>query len=479
MFTAHCVKADKLFTGGIISLGLAMTKFNATRMKEKFLELATNTFKYRREGYFGILDPLKVTSKALMLLRIYDSVYRTGPLKEGLRRLFGDVNLYSSARAQQHQRSTRVAVTSTKDTAANRCLITNYNRPGYNRSGFSGGEDFEREDDDEKEMKVWEAGLATAAAPFYFRPFEKPETMKNYVDGALHANLPIAYALEEMANVWPDLDAQTSLDALVSVGTGIQLREIEIPSVLQIGGFKEICTNFQNNINTERIWEKFINHPSLPTRVRRKIYRLNAHIKDTSIALDDWDKMGAMETMIAEQMCDSAGHPSPLSSYIAKVGDILTASLFYFEPDSSSLARPIFAGSTQNRRFELAGTIRCRLARQSQELRRLLYLVDSFWHREVCDETQIPDPNGWNQIDIPEDCRNAVRAAGAWFSVPCTISTFEPTDMLQVIAVTLIPPKEEADYYLKRPFPISGFPISFSDLQKKATSAKGVSSASY
>ena len=152
--------------GGIIALGLAMTKHSATDLKEKFSELAKATFKYRREGVLTILDPLQITSRTLMLLRIWESIYSSNPLKNGLMSLFGEnLSLYSSARVQQQQRPTRVAVTSTKDTAANRCLITN-----YNRRDVSCGDDFEREDEDEKELKVWEAGLATAAGPFYLPP---------------------------------------------------------------------------------------------------------------------------------------------------------------------------------------------------------------------------------------------------------------------------------------------------------------------
>ena len=441
-----------------------MTKHNATQMKKKFTEIATNTFKFRREGLLTPFDPLQITSKTFMLLRIYESIYRTSPLKNSLVQLFGEnLNLFSSARVQQQQRSTRVAVTSTKDTASNRCLITNYNRPG-----FSGGEDFEREDDDEKEMKVWEAGLATAAAPFYFRPFEKAETMKNYVDGALHANLPVQYALEEMANLWPNLDGQTSLDTLVSIGTGIQKKEIDIPKILEIGGFKQICTNFHNNINTERIWEGLMNNISLSAELRHRIHRLNAHIKDDYVALDDYKKMGAMEDMVAVQMADVAGRPSGLSMNIAKVADILTASLFFFEPHPSSLATANFGGSTAARRYELKGSIRCRLARNSQELKRLLNIVTGFWQREIHKTTLSLDPNGWTPVKLTDNWRNGARTAGAWFNVDCTISTYEPTEMKQVIAVTLAPPKEEEEHYSHMAFPISGFPISFNDLRRKA-----------
>jgi predicted acylesterase/phospholipase RssA len=451
-----------------------MTKLTTTEMKMEFIKLATATFKFRREGVLTILDPAQITSKTFMLLRIYESIYRTTPLKQVLVKLFGEnLNLYSSARDQQRLRSTRVAVTSTKDTAANRCLITN-----YNRLDFSSGEDFEREDEDEKEMKVWEAGLATAAAPFYFRPFEKAETMKNYVDGALHANLPIQYALEEMANLWPNLDDGTSLDALVSIGTGIQKRELDIPKILEIGGFKQICTNFHNNINTERLWEGLKNSVALSAELRHKIHRLNANIKDDYVALDDYKKMGAMEDMVARQMEEGgAGGPSDLLINIARVADILTASLFFFEPDPLSFADTNFGGSPAAGRYELKGSIRCRLGRNSQELKRLLSIVDGFWQREIHraalsldGNNQDLDDGGWTPVRLADNWRNRVRTGGAWFSVDCTICTGDQTEMQQVIAVTLTPPKEEEKHYSYIPLPISGFPISFKELQRKAMS---------
>jgi hypothetical protein len=49
----------------------------------------------------------------------------------------------------------KVAVTSSKDNGINKCLITNYNRPTLDDNL-----DFEREDENGKEMKIWEAAIA-------------------------------------------------------------------------------------------------------------------------------------------------------------------------------------------------------------------------------------------------------------------------------------------------------------------------------
>lgn len=439
-------------------------------MREKFTELATATFKRRREGMLSNLDPFKIASKVMMLLRLYESVYPTTPLREGLKRLFGEnLNLYSSARIQQQQRSTRVAVTSTKDTAATRCLITN-----YNRLDFSSGDDFEREDDDGKEIKVWEAGLATAAAPFYFRPFKKEETSKDYVDGALHANLPIKYALEELANLWPNSDCDTSLDVLVSVGTGIQQKELDIPSILKIGGFQQIYTNFQANLDTDRLWRELIKNFSYPTQTRNRIQRLNAEIEGDYVALDEYKKMKAMENMVGQQLEQIDDEPSPLATKVAKVADILIASLFFFEPDVSKLADGKFGDPAAARTYQLNGSIRCRLMKNSQELKRLLNIVDGFWQQEVTKRassiksSSIEENNDFTRISFSNSERNRIMMGDAWFKVNCIMSTQDPIEMQQVIAITLHPTNEEEKANLPEKIPISGFPISFHDLQKKA-----------
>ncbi|KAH9204724.1 hypothetical protein DL95DRAFT_418032 [Leptodontidium sp. 2 PMI_412] len=154
-------------------------------------------------------------------------------------------------------RSVRVAVTSEKDNGADKCFIAIYNRPAFGDQQL----DFEREDDEPKEMKKWEAALATASAPFYFCRFEKRETEINYVDAALHSNFPVQYALDQMNMIWASpgegLTKKPSLDNLLSVGTGQQTREVVIPVPLGIGGFKTICTTFFNNLDSDRQWLEF------------------------------------------------------------------------------------------------------------------------------------------------------------------------------------------------------------------------------
>ncbi|KAH7210627.1 hypothetical protein BKA60DRAFT_639227 [Fusarium oxysporum] len=76
-------------------------------------------------------------------------------------------------------------------------VISNYNRP--ENPMFSTPYRFRRAPQPDREMKVWERkrARATAAAPPYFKPYEKAETKKMYLDGALYHNCPVWVAHHE------------------------------------------------------------------------------------------------------------------------------------------------------------------------------------------------------------------------------------------------------------------------------------------
>jgi len=139
-------------------------------MRFKFQDLAKTTFRHTRDGrLWSYIDPASITPKLFLLFRIWESIYRTKPLRDSLVKLFGaNQRLFSSSPATLQQRATRVAVTSSSDGSP--WIISNYSRPTMaedssipeiaststegTASGFSR---FEREDEQDKEIKVWEA----------------------------------------------------------------------------------------------------------------------------------------------------------------------------------------------------------------------------------------------------------------------------------------------------------------------------------
>lgn len=447
-------------TGGIIALGLGILPNDKSSQKDRsigalkreFIELATKTFRTGRGGtLLAALDPFKLTSKSFMALRLWESKYSTKPLKEGLQKIFGPENNLFAAR----NRTTRVAVTSAKDNGADRCLIANYNRPTANADL-----DFEREDENMNEMKIWEAGLATAAAPFYFEKFEKSETGKNYTDGALHSNFPVQYALEEITRVWQTPDGEKPpLDILLSVGTGIQEREIKIPSMLKIGGFEAVVTSFHNNLDCNRKWQDFKLLNMADKYSQRKVHRLNAAIDGNYVALDHYKRMTEIDKNIAEQVQEPT-----FASEIDALATILAASLLFFEPTRNSPS-----GLPSRDRAYIPGSIRCRLARDSAPLKTLVDLIDSFWYKEIRTEKDLTEVGSWTKVPLPDQLRVKVKIQRDWLRVPYTISTVESQGAQQVLAVTF----RRSSYLMKTwvgqlPIPISGFPVAFQSIDKKA-----------
>jgi hypothetical protein len=309
-----------------------------------------------------------------MLLRIFDSVFKTSPLKETLINFFGsNTSLFSSTRAKYHECTTRVVVISAKGSAASRCPITSYNRPNLQNCS-----DFEREDNEDMDMKIWEAALATSAAPFYFRPFSKEETKKKYFDGALCANCPVEPALEEMNKLWPN--NSVSLDLLVSLGTGAQNREVSIPTAVKIGGFDALCAMLHSNLDTQKLWDKFESGFAV-SDFKGHLRRLDPPIEGDYVALYHYQKMADLKKMVDDWARTSDG-----AVLIKDIADALIASLFFFEPDENAI--PSSPNHLLDPSYDvLHGTIRCRLSHESIELKRLLEdWVDSFWYAKVSED---------------------------------------------------------------------------------------------
>ena len=113
--------------GGIIALGLAMTEKTLGEMSIQFMELSQQTFKANRGGLLANFDPLNIFPAFFMAVKVWDSKYRTTPLREGLISLFGEkMSMFPGTVFTGSQRKLRVAVTST--TSGDPCIFANYNR---------------------------------------------------------------------------------------------------------------------------------------------------------------------------------------------------------------------------------------------------------------------------------------------------------------------------------------------------------------
>lgn len=163
-------------TGGIITLGIAHpNQFGAERLLELFKDKGSAIFNKPR----GPLPQLMMGGPK----------YSGQELAQVLRDYFGEARLRDSK----------------KDV-----MVTAYDiaerRPRTLKS-------WNALTDPRRDLSMWEAGLATAAAPTYFPPFHAGE--RTLVDGGVVANNPSALAFAEAQRRWPQEDI-----LIVSLGTG-------------------------------------------------------------------------------------------------------------------------------------------------------------------------------------------------------------------------------------------------------------------
>lgn len=421
---------------------------------QEFITFATQTFKRPKSTGFLGTGIGRAMAKVAIALGLTDTMFDSEPLKQGLQKFFGkNTSLFSMARVRKHQCSTRVAAVATTSAGDTKCLI-----PSYNRPNLSNSPDFEREDDDDIGMKIWEAGMATSAAPFYLPPFKKKETGKVYVDGALYANCPAETALREMKHLWPREGA--SLDFLLSLGTGHQKKEIKIPKRIRIGGLEEIVRSFHNNLDTQRLWNEFLATDSAEA-VKARLYRLNPTI-DTSIgyvSIFHCEKMAEMQDMVEQNIN---------LSEVQDIADQLLANLFYFEPDADRIVISELA-PTQRRGnpLTISGTIRCRLSHGSSELEFLLAKVYQIAYASLRGATNsramdLPRELEWATIYSNVTGPN-LRDEFHRFRASISIKGSMNSGDAHVIALSM---KERPGKMV----PISGFPMTFSQLIQRTNS---------
>lgn len=263
--------------------------------------------------------------------------------------------------------------------------------------------------------------LATSAAPIYFKPLERGERgspPKLYVDGALHANLPVDYALWETQKIWPPFGARRAiselqdandiyggaatimsevrleepqsntqrsrsisieppayggevpLDFLISIGTGKQTREDKYPNAFEIGGLKQVYLSFIKALDTESAWEDFRRKSSYNAY---RHHRLNVPLHGSYVGLDDWKSMNPLNTAVQEHFQHSDSQMNEVQDIAAR----LIASLLFFEPDppDTHLLPP-------DRMHRIRGQIWCRLPRESHALILLIDRICAFQYLE-------------------------------------------------------------------------------------------------
>ncbi|KAK5654714.1 hypothetical protein OQA88_7038 [Cercophora sp. LCS_1] len=213
-------------------------------------------------------------------------------------------------------------------------------------------------------------------------------------------------------------------------------------------------------------WTTFEN--SMPSTVKTKLHRLNPPLPGDRIALDDHTKMDDLVSMTENWIKTSEGQIK-----IKQAAHVMLASLFFFESDDSGIIRaPERAGRFAAGRNQLAGSVRCRLPRNSSGLRKLLLeKADSLWcavldHDVVLGEQTNASNIFWDPITVPgrseilSHCVNE-EIGQCNVNLSWTLEDDPGSHRLQVIALKI----KGCDKYI----PISGFPSTLAALMERAS----------
>jgi len=448
-------------------------------MMEFFESVSTDTFEQ------GALA--KIVQYGLMVLRIRDSVFSAEGLRQGLQNYFTpkDTALFAPALHTHLMSSgTRVAVTAAKDLGGKTdCLITSYNHPSSSGEADCKSSTYvvEREEDVDKDMKIWEAGMATSAAPYYLPSFKKSESQTEYIDGAVWANCPAQVAYAEMEKLWPNSTAP--LDSMVSLGTGIQdTKPVEMPSLVNTRLLVTFRTIFQRQLDSKSTWSHFVSETA-PPHIRPRLHRFNPPLGggDDQVKLYNYKLIPELRGRVDEWTSTTAKED------VARVANELIASLFFFEPDSVS-DKHVGSLLSDKRNDVLHGTIRCRLGHQTPQLLHLLRMVEGFAFTQldgavggnvntveavrrlpvgqwepvrmmVRDGANLREVPPVNMIQVVDEVVGG-HAAVPKFRVPYTISVRRGSMGPLVIGVKL--------HRCESRIAISGFPVIIADLKRRA-----------
>lgn len=147
---------------------------------------------------------------------------------------------------------------------------------------------------------TWEAGCATAAAPFYFDNFTLAKNGETFTDGGLNRNNPVREALAECHRVWPN----RNVGSLLSIGTGwAETGEI----AKRPDKFLVKCLDMLTN--SERIAADFESERACKDLIKANAYfRFNVQQGMADIQLNDYEQEESMKALTSSYLsrCDGS-----------------------------------------------------------------------------------------------------------------------------------------------------------------------------
>jgi predicted acylesterase/phospholipase RssA len=183
---------------------------------------------------------------------------------------------------------------------------------------------------------------ATSAAPRIFKPFSHEPSKQVYVDGAVYHNNPIQVADLERKLLWPT-DGINIPDFVLSIGTAYnphsRRKLIEKSSMINIGIFGHAKTlasiamdHIRSSLDSEKTWSDYMLQLGLPKEYKSRYQRINPLILEDPPALDDVNRMKALQSTVRKQMTND---PAIINAAYRLLG-----TSFYFEKTSPIIALP-------------------------------------------------------------------------------------------------------------------------------------------
>lgn len=201
-----------------------------------------------------------------------------------------------------------------------------------------------------------------------FKPFAHDPSGQVYQDGAIYYNCPVELAMQEQRLIWPDR-AKSYPDVILSIGTGINevRRKVTPPGkALRRGVFSQLknltkiaIDRIQSSMNSEQTWRNYVQQTNPPLHLKDCYVRLNLRMKTDPPKMDDVSQLANLKNATLLQF-------APNEAKIKSVADRLLATSFYF-----SLDREPFAAGVDGDVTIVSGTIHCRFAAHSSEIRSL------------------------------------------------------------------------------------------------------------
>jgi predicted acylesterase/phospholipase RssA len=141
----------------------------------------------------------------------------------------------------------------------------------------------------QEEMKVWQAGRATSAAPTFFKRLKMGDknAEEQFLDGGLGSNNPSMKLLEEMVEIYGDRD----ISCIVSIGAGmaniIEYKEPGffgkvMPTDLAVA-LKDMVTDCEDT--AKAMSKKFLKRPGV-------YFRFNVEHGLENVGLEEWKELG-------------------------------------------------------------------------------------------------------------------------------------------------------------------------------------------